>query len=88
MIFSMDDRCLICSNRLLHHAKKLLCTICTKGCHLNCISIKESEICSLRIDKNWICMICISTELPFLNIEDDEEYLSAISKKDFFEMHC
>ena len=83
----MDNMCLICLKRLLPHAKKLYCRICRKGCHLNCISINEREIHNLISENNWFCMVCMSYELPFFNIENDDEFLVAISEKDYFERH-
>ena len=79
----MDNKCLICSKRILTHARKLQCLICKRFCHLNCISIRKCEVSNLNNKNDWYCMMCMSTELPFLNIVDDDDFILALSSKYF-----
>ena len=82
----MDNKCLICSKRILTHARKLQCLICKRFCHLNCISIRKCEVSNLNNKNDWYCMMCMSAELPFLNIVDDDDFILALSTKDHFEI--
>ena len=78
------DRCLKCEKRLLSHAKTASCVMCHLKCHLKCISLNTEELSSIINDSSWYCMRCITSALPFIGIDDDEEYIQALSCKGHF----
>ena len=63
------------------------CLVCQSKCHLKCISLHEEELSSIVNDSSWYCMQCISSALPFNSIDDDDEYIQALSSKDHFELN-
>ena len=80
----MDNKCLICHKKILSHAKKVSCQICKRNCHINCISIKDDEVSILKNSNDWYCMICLYSELPFIHLEDEDEFNKAINEKDHY----
>lgn len=82
----MDNKCVFCHKKVNSHAKNVVCIICNSIAHLNCISIKEDETSSLKDTNEWYCMICLYSELPFIHIEDDSHFLSAIYEEDHFDI--
>ena len=82
----MINVCLSCSKRLLSHSKTISCKSCTSKCHLNCISVNEFEISSIKSDNDWFCTKCICDNLPFVNILEDSDFYDALFLKDHFEI--
>ena len=71
----------------MSHAKTASCVMCHLKCHLKCISLNTEELSSIINDSSWYCMRCITSALPFIGIDDDEEYMQALSCKDHFELN-
>ena len=83
----MANLCLFCQKKVLSHAKFVTCAICSKKCHCKCISIKPNEIPLLMSSNEWYCFNCTCEALPFIHIDDDIEYIEALSTKDHFELY-
>ena len=77
----MTDYCLICKKKVLSHAHSLTCAVCLNTCHLKCIPgvSKHDELYTSRSVNDWLCSLCLSDNLPFTNIPDDNEFINALS---------
>ena len=75
----MANFCKLCEKRVLAHSKSVSCVICKNKYHCKCITINDSEIISLLSATDWYCESCISEELPFNQIDNDIEFLKALS---------
>ena len=82
----MANHCNICTRKVLSHAKNVICKLCKNKYHCKCISINTNEISSILNANEWYCMLCLSDALPFINIEDDIDYIEALNHKDHFEI--
>ena len=55
------------------------CSKCKQTAHTSCYSIFSSEPFGVT---DWLCILCVGETLPFLHINDDEEF-----KKALYEFH-
>ena len=83
----MIEKCQVCEKKILSHAKKISCHICEGVYHLNCISVNAFEISTLILDPDWFCVACSTSLLPFNHIDDEEDFLEALSTRDHFELN-
>ena len=75
----MNRQCITCNNRILNHDFSLECTVCKKSFHLKCLfPISRNDLVNLDIN-HWICVNCLSDNLPFLNISDDNDFEDSIN---------
>ena len=74
------DNCPICNHKVLQHARKVICIVCSKNYHLKCISIDPDYMNEIeKIRQTWYCCDCLSSILPFNCIDDDNEFLLSIN---------
>jgi len=75
--------CYVCSQRVLSHSHHLDCSKCHDTCHLRCLRLvdKTNSLYINRHNNSWLCTICISDALPFVQIDDDDEYDSCIRQE-------
>ena len=72
--------CPTCGKRVLPHASKIVCHVCTETYHMKCISLSTADHdCMRRNLHNWICLQCISSIFPFNHIEDNNEFIDMSS---------
>ena len=67
----------------LYHQKGMYCNICTvifnSWQHLKCSLIDFVEYNRISsINEDWYCTSYLSDALPFINIEDDIDYMNCI----------
>lgn len=72
---TMFDNCTFCKKEIQTNVMKIRCPICNFWRHMKCTQMINSAIGA----DDTICPNCISTILPFNGIQDDEEFLYAIS---------
>ena len=78
------DNCPICNQKILRHAKFIICTICDMSHHLKCLSIVDDVRAEfVKNVKTWYCSICIQDILPFNGLEDEEEFKSVVLESNF-----
>ena len=82
MITDIQNKCLICCKRIISTAYKLNCKICNKTCHKLCVPgvNKYEDFYTNYNDDNWYCPICNQDIMAFNNIDDDNEFISALSE--------
>lgn len=64
-------KCHFCSNTVRNNQKLCVCDLCGKQCHEVCYMSNSSLHVS---PKSWICPQCISNELPFNHIIEDDDF--------------
>ena len=73
--------CKVCNKKVLRHSYSLRCFSCKSLVHQKCMPRVDREEL-LYISQNnsdWYCSMCISDILPFIQVEDDAEFVSTIS---------
>ena len=73
--------CSICSRRVLRHAHSLVCSTCDGIYHVRCLPNVHTtdSIYIQRFQCNWLCNLCSAKVFPFNHIEDDSEFVNAIT---------
>jgi len=71
----MAKLCGLCQKRILSHSKVLKCNHCNCESHIKCYNLTENEA---SIIHDWFCKFCIYENIPFCNLEDTNEFQSAI----------
>ena len=72
----MYYNCNFCHIRILRHSGHITCCACSNDYHIKCITIVPAEISYIRNNSSeWLCESCLSTNLPFNQIEDQNEFL-------------
>ena len=75
--------CPICHRRILAHAKQIQCVVCDQKYHMKCITSDSFLLESMSAQfQEWYCQACVTTTLPFNNIEEEREFLTAINHID------
>ena len=62
--------CIVCEKCVKWNQNAILCAICDKWIHLKCSS-ESSEF--HRSTSDWICNVCLMSELPFPTLNDNDE---------------
>ena len=72
--------CKLCSKRLLSHSYKLTCACCMHSVHQKCLPsvFKKDSKCSHFLSNLWYCPSCVSDNLPFSHLDDDDEFLNTV----------
>ena len=71
--------CPICKRKVQSHALQILCKVCHCLFHMKCLSLESAVLKKLVDDENeWFCSLCISNELPFNHIENDNEFIISV----------
>lgn len=81
----MLTSCNLCFKRILSHSPILQCCACHDKCHVACLSGNISKYDPLYVKKQtnkWICTKCIEGSLPFVQIQDDNEFLKVVNSLD------
>ena len=77
----MTNKCSVCLKRVLSHSSYLKCACCFHYCHYLCVpnlTKNDSIIISNEYD-SWFCPPCMTENLPFIHISDDQEYIETIA---------
>ena len=75
----MYYKCNQCHLKILRHAYHILCNACKRYYHMKCLTIVPVEIDYLKENSSeWLCETCLSENLPFNNIENQNEFLDTI----------
>ena len=78
-IMSMD-KCQICPIKISNQGTKSKCNICFITHPMKCISIVHDVISQLKKDNDiWYCCQCLFDNLPYIGIEDDLKFVSAVN---------
>ena len=74
--------CNICNKRVQRHSYILQCSNCRGKVHLKCLPFvsKTDDIYTKKDVNTWYCTICTKNIFPFNHIDDDEDYLEALSE--------
>ena len=74
--------CRVCDQRILSHAKHLVCCACKYRVHLRCLhQVSITDSLYTNRDKNdWICPVCIQNALAFNHYDDDDEFIESVSE--------
>ena len=78
----MANLCNLCEKRILSHSVVLNCACCHKYCHLTCIpNVSPADsLQTIQFDDTWFCPICLDFMLPFNCINNEVDFVSAISE--------
>ena len=77
------DSCPICRRRILPHAKQIQCMVCDLKYHMKCITLDPFLLETMSSQcQEWYCQVCLTTTLPFNNIEGERQFLAAINHID------
>ena len=73
--------CNICTRRVQSHSYHILCCFCNCKVHINCLPfIKKDDPLYVNKDNNdWICTLCSKNIFPFIHLDDDSDFYSALS---------
>ena len=74
------DNCPICEKNVLQHEKILFCSCCCKYTHRNCSGLSKAQYEYVRFDTSWYGKKCIEEIFPFNHIDDECNFLRAISE--------
>ena len=76
---TMAKICDICVGSIVINQPYVTCSSCSCYCHIKCLSYPTNY--DTDADKhNWICKTCTQNILPFNHIEEDSEFMDAISE--------
>lgn len=73
-------RCIICDCNILTHARFVKCNMCNNYLHSRCIPYYQD------INNEFTCENCLHFMFPFNNIEDDRDFISAISGRQHYDL--
>ena len=78
----MDNNCGTCKSKILRHSFHIYCSICYAGYHIKCLSNVscEDSIYTERDTNVWICINCSATCFPFNHIDNDDDFIDALSE--------
>ena len=78
-------KCSTCLRNILSHNQKVNCYNKTHWFHKKCLpNFTENDFIYAKNTTNyWSCTICNTTNFPFNNIEDDEEFIKMANKQNF-----
>ena len=68
--------CGICDGRFLSHSLSVICKFCGLRFHKNCIHVE------IDTGGQWTCEICLTSIFPFNHIEQDFEFIKAVTGSD------
>ena len=71
----MANICRKCFGNILSHSRVLRCIFCKSYSHIACYAVSRQEY---DVMNEWVCIDCLSENLPFYNIEDDNEFKNVI----------
>ena len=75
--------CSLCQRRILSHAYRIQCCVCYGVYHSKCITLCPTEQQHLKDNaRTWYCMCCNETVLPYNHIDDQSEFLAAVTNVD------
>ena len=75
----MAKICDVCVGSIVINQPYLTCSSCSCYCHIKCLSYPTNY--DTDADKhNWICKTCTQNILPFNYIEEESEFMDAISE--------
>ena len=78
----MIETCTVCHRNVLNHACFITCSNCVLKCHIQCLPnvSKQDTLFINRHESIWFCPECLGENLPFCNLTDDDDFLSALSE--------
>ena len=75
----ITNPCLTCSKSVTNFQRAMCCEICKKWQHLKCSTLDLHDyIRILNCTDDWYCTNCIIITLPFINIDDDLEFINCL----------
>ena len=71
----MKFPCTMCSKPVKRNQRAILCNTCDKWTHASCCGIGSDEYHQLSVCENidWICQICLLSEMPYANCRSVNE---------------
>ena len=76
------DKCDICCRNILIHAKHIQCSICQNMYHMKCLTLSQEYKEELQLQastRSWYCSRCIADIFPFSHIENDIDFINAVT---------
>ena len=71
-------KCNVCTHRVHTNAITVKCVLCLGILHDKCLyNIHRNDMKYLNANQ-WLCLKCISANIPFIHIEDEYEFLESI----------
>ena len=79
----MFSPCSTCERHVHSHSLHLFCSCCYAKTHLNCIPHvqRNDPLYVNRQNSVWFCIQCVQTIFPFNYLEDDTDFISAVSDR-------
>ena len=76
----MMRKCNVCNRKVLNHSHHIKCSGCKCVYPIKCLHLVDttSSIYINRHLNDWICTVCLSDNIPFINIFDDDEYHNTV----------
>ena len=75
-----NEICPICHKKVKSFSKQIKCYNCHSLYHGNCINWTREDILYAN---NWHCNICLDDALPYHHVDDDADFMAAISENIF-----
>ena len=73
----ITNPCLTCSKSVTNSQRAMFCEICKKWQHLKCSTLGLHDYIKIsNCADDWYCTNCIIKILPFINIDDDLEFIN------------
>ena len=74
----MDNNCGTCKRKILRHSFHIFCNNCKIGFHIKCLPNMSTH--DYEHLKDWTCIKCVSIIFPFNQLEDENDFIDALSE--------
>ena len=70
------SKCGKCQKHMREHLKIINCDTCGKYFHVKCSGTSKKVFLNLKgLNESWLCLNCLSNELPFYDLLNNDLYL-------------
>ena len=77
----MFSYCQLCNKKLQSHSRSLKCFYCHNLYHVLCLpNVGKNDELYTEKTRQWLCVNCAKSELPFNHFDDDYQYTDALSE--------